>query len=57
MHEDHSGSVGGPRRGQGLRHASRIDVLVAKKDEYQQFSANAGWVPTPGLQEDSVEAV
>ena len=39
MHEYHSGSVGGPRRGQGLRHASRIDVLVAKKDEYQQFNA------------------
>ena len=35
------------RRGQGLRHASRIAVLVAKKNKYQRFSANAGWVPTP----------
>ena len=43
MHEDHSGSVVGRRRGQGLRLASRsVDVLFAKQDEYHKFSANVG---------------
>ena len=46
-----------PQTDQLLRHASRINLLFANKDECQKFSDNAGWVPTPQIQENSVEAV